>query len=283
MTVAPDTEQATDGRYMVPSVRMAMRILKFLKRRDQRRATAAEIGKSLGISKTTTFTILKTLHSGDFVSYEGATKRYSLGLELLELGAVVADEMDVVALARPFVRELALQAQETSVIVRWVKDRFIVLHCEEPARDVRVTMAVGQHFRYVSGAFGKAYLAFAGKDHAGEILRQVPLRPSTPHSITHMGAFTEELARCRQSGYAEGYEEAVLGVNGIASPVFGRDGEVALVIGILGFSSSLSPDLMRLDGDLVRETARKISAALGGSDPLTRAPLASEPVSPGAR
>ena len=272
--------QPTSNNYMVPSVKTAVRVLKYLKSKEHRRASLSEICKALEASKSSTFNILKTLLAADFVSYDEADKRYSLGMELLELGGVVADDLDMIALSRPFARELAGQIQETCIVARWVAGRFVVLLCEEPARDIRVTMAVGQHFRYVSGAFGKAYLAFADKGQVREILRDGTRLASTPHSITTIKEFEKDLARCRQSGYAEGYEEAVLGVNAIASPIFDRNGEVVLVLGVLGFASSLSPELMRLDGRIVREAASRISAALGGSRRLDEARPPAEARSP---
>lgn len=270
--------QSAGNHYMVPSVKAAIRILKYLKRKEHRRASLAEICSGLEVSKSSAFNILKTLLASDFVSYDEADRRYSLGMELLELGGVVGDDLDMVALARPFARELANQIQETCIIVRWMKGRFVVLLCEEPARDIRVTMAVGQHFRYVSGAFGKAYLAFAGEERVREILKDGTRLASTPHSVPTIEAFEEELASAREDGYAEGYEEAVLGVNAVASPIFDRSGDVVLVLGILGFASSLSPELMRLDGTLVREAAGKISATLGSSRKLGPGEDASEQV-----
>lgn len=133
-------------------------------------------------------------------------------------------------------------------------------------------MGVGHHFEYMFGAFGKAYLAFASDEEVRQVLKMHPFRPSTPHTVTDWSQFERELERCRALGYAEGYEEAVLGVNAVASPIFDRTGSLVLIIGILGFSSSLSPELVHLDGRLVRETADQISAALGSSRSSSKPP-----------
>lgn len=258
--------ETSSSRYTVPSVKTAIDILNFLKRKGHRRSSLAEICKALEVSKSSAFTVLKTLQDADFVSHDESDKKYSLGLALLELGGVVADELDYVAVSRPFVRDLASQTQETCIIVRWINRQFIVLHCEEPRRNVRVTVAVGQHFRHITGALGKAYLAFADEDYVTQVLTDATLRPSTPHSITDLARFKAELEKCRQDGFAEAYEESILGVNAVAAPVFNKSGSVSLVIGILGFSSSLSPELVRRDGALLREAAWKISAALGNSN-----------------
>ena len=269
-------EENTNNKYTVPSVKTAINILKLLKKRHHRRSSLAEICKALGVSKSSAFTVLKTLQDGDFVSYDEVEKRYSLGLALLELGGVVADEMDDMAIARPFVRDLAAQTQETCIICRWINRQFVVLHCEEPRREVRVTVAAGQHLGHVTGALGKAYLAFAEEDYVKQVVNEAITHPFTSHSITEPAKFYEELARCRQNGYADSYEEAILGVNALAAPVFDKSGNVALVIGILGFSSSLSPDLMRRDGALIKEVCQKISAALGGSNHIGQPNLAAE-------
>lgn len=271
MSTGPDPAPA--NRYVVPSVRTAILILQYLKGEGHRRATLAEICKALDISKSSVFTVLKTLQDGDFVRYDASRKSYALGLSLLELGSAVAREMDDTAIARPFVRRLADEIRQTCVIARWIDDKFIFLYCAEPPREVRVTVGQGQQLRYLSGAFGKAYLAYAGDDYVQQVLSKKPLQPFTPHSITDVGRFMRELALCRQNGYAESYEETELGINAIASPVFDKDSNVALLIGFLGFSSSLRPESMRESGLLVREAAASISAALGS----TRTPEWSEP------
>lgn len=240
-------------------------ILEFLGQDGHRRSSLAQISNALGISKSSAYNVLKTLQDSAFVQFHPTGKRYSLGLALLQLGSIVADDLDYLSIARPYVHELAAEVQETCLIARWVEDRLVVLHCEEPLHDLRVTIAVGQQLRYVSGAFGKAYLAFSPADYARQKLHQSGLASLTPHSITDIEAFMRELERVRQNGYSESYEETRHGINGIAAPVFDKRGSVVLIVGLLGFRSNLPPDAMLRDGMLVRKTACSISAALGSS------------------
>src|SRR3990172_2195920 len=156
-----DANQVASKYYAVPSVRNAIMILDFLGQDGHRRSSLAQISNALGISKSSAYNVLKTLQDAAFVQFHPTGKRYSLGLALLHLGSIVADDMDHLSIARPYVHELAAEVQQTCLVARWVEDRLVVLHCEEPLHDLRVTMAVGQQLRYISGAFGKAYLAFA--------------------------------------------------------------------------------------------------------------------------
>jgi DNA-binding IclR family transcriptional regulator len=238
-------------------------MLKLLQTTRHRRSTLSEICKVLGISKSSAYTVLKTLQDASFVSFDEATKEYSLGLGLLELGGAVADRLDDVAVARPYLSELTDETQETCIIARWMEEYFIVLHCQTPSREVRVSLTVGQRLKHVSGALGKAYLAYSANEQLRSVLSTVSLRPYTPNSITEVAEFEQQLEKCRQLGYAVGLEEAVVGINAVASPIFDKSGSVTLVLGIFGFSSSLSPELMERNGARVRETAGKISAALG--------------------
>ena len=70
-------------------------------------------------------------------------------------------------------------------------------------------------------------------------------------------------AMFRACGYSIDQEEHVTGLNCIASAVYDDVGSVVAAISISGPASRLTPDRFVSQGELVRETARNISTALG--------------------
>ncbi len=73
----------------------------------------------------------------------------------------------------------------------------------------------------------------------------------------------EGLEQARELGYTVDKEEHVVGLNCIASAIYDDVGSVVAAISISGPSSRLTEDRFVSQGELVRDTARDISTALG--------------------
>ncbi|MEM9204632.1 MAG: IclR family transcriptional regulator C-terminal domain-containing protein, partial [Actinomycetota bacterium] len=61
-----------------------------------------------------------------------------------------------------------------------------------------------------------------------------PAEAVTPNTLIDPDAITERLEAVRNLGYAWGYEEGVDGINSLAAPIIGSDGEVVAAIHVHG-------------------------------------------------
>ena len=89
------------------------------------------------------------------------------------------------------------------------------------------------------------------------------LQRFTPTTIVDLPVLQRNLDEARDRGYSIDQEEHVTGLNCIASAVYDDVGSVVAAISISGPASRLTPDRFVSQGELVRETARNISTALG--------------------
>src|SRR5438132_1689381 len=91
----------------------------------------------------------------------------------------------------------------------------------------------------------------------------VELDQVTPHTITARAELESQLDAARTAGVAHTYEELEVGLDAIAAPVFGADGDVVAALDVSGPSHRLRaagrPDLDRL----TKEGAADISRRLG--------------------
>src|SRR3989442_902119 len=89
------------------------------------------------------------------------------------------------------------------------------------------------------------------------------LEQVTPHTITARAELESQLDAARTAGVAHTYEELEVGLDAIAAPVFGADGDVVAALDVSGPSHRLRaagrPDLDRL----TKEGAADISRRLG--------------------
>lgn len=74
--------------------------------KGKREWTAAEVAKEANLPHSTAFRLLSTLEELRFIEYDAESRRYQLGLKLLELGHLVSQRLDLPSRAMPFLKSL---------------------------------------------------------------------------------------------------------------------------------------------------------------------------------
>ncbi len=112
-------------------------------------------------------------------------------------------------------------------------------------------------------ALGKAVLAYLPEAERKDVL-DAGMPKLTGRTVATQPALERELEAVRERGYAIEREEAVLGEDGVAAPIFGRNGVVIGGIGVAGPSKRLSGRVRENKvATAVCESARSISRDLG--------------------
>src|SRR5205085_3366912 len=101
----------SEDRYRVQSVERAFALLEALAETGPDGMTLSDLGRSLGVSKSTAYAILQTLLAGGFVadSGTGMSRRYRLGMALARLGDVVVSQIALRDVAMPGMRSLTAE------------------------------------------------------------------------------------------------------------------------------------------------------------------------------
>jgi DNA-binding IclR family transcriptional regulator len=251
--------------YHVPSVARAISILYFLKEQPHQKSTLSELCRALDINKSTAYAILKTLQANGIVVFDEQSKRYSLGLSLIELASAVSSQLSHVTLVKPVLGRLVNELGLTcSLSQRNTIDTQIIVEMMESETEVRITFPIGRQLPLPSGAAGKCFLAYAPEGEIEVILRRVGLPAYTSQSITDVEVYKEQLLQVRRDGFATSMGEYIAGVNGVASPIFGPDGQVSLAVTALGLSPALPPEKLHQIGYRIRDFALEATKLLGG-------------------
>ena len=130
-----------------------------------------QLSESMGLTKSTTHRLASALVSGGLVSLCPDTKRYRLGIRLLELSATLLDSIDVREQAKPFMQQLSDVSGET--VHLGVLDNFEVVfigHIESP-ESLRMSGRVGRRSAAHSTSLGKAFLAWMDEPSAAAVPR----------------------------------------------------------------------------------------------------------------
>jgi DNA-binding IclR family transcriptional regulator len=256
------------SRSSVQSVDRAVAILKSFSLETPERGVG-ELSHELGLHKSTVSRLVKTLEQGGFLSRNPYTGRYRLGLDLIGLAGQVASYMDLRELARPALRQLALDCQESVNLV--VLDAGQVINLEQfvpPERQVKDIGRVGRRMPAHCTAAGKVLLAFLAPAELEQAL-PAELVSFTPHTITDRDRLVQALARVRRQGYAEARQELEEGLNALAAPIHDHSGSVLAAASVSGPAYRVTPEELPRLAVRLQEVTQQISGWLGYRPPAT--------------
>ena len=248
---------------IVPAVDRAARLLDLLAAQGQP-MTISELARGLGINKGTARDLLETLRIHGLLERDDVSKSYRLGPRLARLGMAALGQLDLSALAHPFLSELAQQVDASVLLVVPHGDRATIVDKVDAGRvAVQVSANVGSRIRLAAGACGKVFLAYAPTPDLERYLGD--LRP-TPRTILDTDAYRQELERVRRDGYATDDEEYLTGVRATSAPVFDARGHLVAAVLVVALTGSLPLEALPQTGQRTARTAQAISAALGAPD-----------------
>ena len=212
-------------------------------------ATVAELSSATGLDRAVLYRLLETLGDEGFVFRDPQTRRFQLGVALVELGARAGRGLEVRRLALPAMRALMDQTREAVCLaVRDRTDVVVIDRVEPPGLFVRVGYHVGFRHPLPVGAHGRALLAHLSGDDQDAIVRKHP-------------QLAAEIEMTRARGFAVSADELERGASGVASAILDRMGRPIASIGIVAPSPRL-PDPAAV-GPRVRALAREVSRRLG--------------------
>lgn len=245
---------------MDKSFRKGLDLLTLLARGGEPRGVT-ELADELHLTKSNVHRLLQTLVQSGFVQQQGNSARYACTLKLWELGALVAETIDVKQVARPFLEALAAQTQETVHLSILEGAEVLYIDKIDSSQPVRAYSRAGGRAPAHCAATGKALLAQLPDD----VFRAqfAELKRYTPRTITDPDELQHDLKAAAKRGFSINREEWREGVCGLAAPIHDATGQVTAAIGISGPVDRLSPNVLRGFAPNVVEAARAISESLG--------------------
>jgi DNA-binding IclR family transcriptional regulator len=224
--------------------------------------TVSGLSKALGLQGSNVHRTLQTWCALGVVAQSEKTGEYHCTLKLFEWGCKVAGCFDVRRLAREHLLQLAHTSQETIHLSVLEGAEIVYLDKIDSPQPVRAYSEVGGRAPAHCVATGKALLAYGdlrALDHLPN-----PLPCPTSKTIGSLEKLKVELVRIRACGYATNFEEWREGVHGLGAVIFDASGVAVAAVGLSAPASRMGDERVRQLGQLVWETAQKITRALGG-------------------
>ena len=260
---------AAERSDQVQSLVRALTILNRLAAADEG-VTLTEIGQQVGLSPSTAHRLLTTLEQERYVQFDAERKLWAIGVQAFVSGTAFLKTRSLVAAARPHMRALMEESEETVNLA--VEDQYeaIYLSQVECRQMMRAFARPGGRVPLHCSSVGKALLSAMSDKELSKVLHQRGLPKVTVKTITTTTALRENLGAARASGYAIDDEEHAVGLRCIASVIFNESSEAVAAVSLSGPMARIPDERIPLLGDLVRRKADAITSQLGGSRPVGR-------------
>jgi IclR family KDG regulon transcriptional repressor len=226
-----------------------------------------EVSAQLDLPKGTVHRLLSSLIYVGYIRQDAGSRNYFLGLKLLDLGGLVASQLDLRKIAGPLLHALADKSKETVHMVVWDQDEVVYIEKVEPPSDMgglRMASRIGSRNPAHSCAVGKVFLSYFSPTELENFILRKGLPARTSNTITDRVALTQELETIREQGYALDNEENEEGIRCIGAPVMGESGTPVAAISVSGPSfrvtKKIAQEILR---KRIVETAAEISRRLG--------------------
>jgi DNA-binding IclR family transcriptional regulator len=221
----------------------------------------ADIVKTVGLPKTTTFRILETLAAREYVAWNEDNERYYIGIKALEIGISGLTGLDIVDVSIPYLQQLSMSVGETSFLAVYNNGDVVYLYKAEGTGSIQTTARLGSRRPAYCTALGKVILASQPIEETDRVLEKKRIK-FTEKTVIERIRLYEEFAAIRRDGYAIDDEGIEYGLYCLAVPIYNYTGSVIAAISVSGPIKRLSENREVIIDEL-KNVGAMISKRLG--------------------
>lgn len=252
----------SDHPPLIQSVERAITVLDIIARAGENGITLKDLSGELGMNPSTTHHLVATLVYHAILEQDPASKRYRLGLHLIELGNAALNSTSLARVALPYLDEIFNQTGHTVSL--------LVFHgmLRTPLLDVRSHQILTANSAplevstlHATGS-GKLLLAFIPEQELRSYLGTMRLERFTGNTITDPDRLCEDLVRIREKGASFDMEEYGNGVRCISVPVQDASRRVVACIDMVFPAFESNEETMHRLTTAMQKAAIQLSAQL---------------------
>ena len=216
-------------KYFSRAVGKALELLELLEM-ESTSLQMNEIAAHLRLSKTSTFRLLHTLETLDYVASDGRG-RYMLapGVHAVTPAQWVGK---LVSAATPFLQALNMELSETVSLAALFDNRIEVVAVVESPQAIRMSNVLGSILPPNASSLAKVLTAYQTPDQRERLIRCFKIYRFTEHTITDLRDLSQEYEKVRAQKYAVDREECNNDGICFSVPVFDSNGQVSAAMSV---------------------------------------------------
>jgi len=256
----PSLEELTISRTGLPATRQVGSVQRAIAVLDALAEGGAEIGtneiaRRTGINASSISRLLSTLTDAGLVQHLPSTGRYRLGVRILQLASAARENLDLRAVARPLLEELAEVSGETVTLSLPGEHDVLTVDFVQSLRSVRSVAEIGRNSIAHATATGKVFLACGGHLPDGD------LPAFTEDTITDRNLLAAAIDNIRTQGYAVAFRERDNDLSAVAVPIIDAAKQLIAILGIQGPATRFDAATMTALIPALQSRAAAIAAA----------------------
>jgi IclR family pca regulon transcriptional regulator len=229
--------------------------------RESRGLTLSEVA---GITKLPPATARRCLHTLEELGYITRRERaFLLRPKVLELGAAYLQAMDVEALTKTHLEELASQTADSAALT--VLDGVDIVYIARASVRtlLRLEAHVGSRLPAYPTSMGRVLLAGLSPEGLRGYFENATFTAMTEHTVIARPKLVRLIDECRRVGHAAVEDELAYGVVALAVPVFDESGRVVAALNSSSHSKKMTKaELVRARLALLKDISAQISTEL---------------------
>jgi IclR family transcriptional regulator, KDG regulon repressor len=245
------------------SLERALQILNaFTDERTQ--LTLSRLSEFLSLSRATVLRLCSTLVKYGFLQQDPASREYSLGLRVFELGSIVFHSFSLRKTASPFLDRLHLKLGRTLFLAILEQGQLVYIDKREDSLNpITFTSKIGTRRPPYWGMLGPMLMAYLPDPEVESLLEKNPLTATTKKSFTKKEEFKKWLTQIRKQGFAVDRERTFEGITGVAAPIRDFRGKVVASVAVCFISSSVDSKELKHIIKEAQRTGLDISKEIG--------------------
>ena len=141
---------------------------------ERRALGSSDIARMTGLPQPTVWRICKALESQGYLTLEQGGTRYQAGASVLTLGYAALDGLDIAALAKPSLQDIANRVRGTSGLsIRQRHAMLLVQRCEAQGAHITYNMRTGDTLPMLKSASGWAELVSLAPKERSELIGEL--------------------------------------------------------------------------------------------------------------
>ena len=249
----------TSSPLFVRSIEKAFRLLSAFDG-SERFLSLSEIAERSGLDKSAAQRFTHTLVALGYLERCPATKRVSLGKQMLDFSFCYLRSNALVEAATPILVELRRHCEERVNLSLYDGTTLIYAIRQQGRRQYFESSLVGRRMPTFCSSGGRAMLSRLPEEEMQAVIARSDLSPLTGDTITDPQQIYEKIAEARSQGYAIVWNESVVGEITVAAAVIDGEGMPIAAVHISGSLGEWQPEeFERRFAPLVVEAANALS------------------------